>query len=139
MRKFFLVRNRLERHYLRLIAISLILPTLIIGSCLYYIIFNLMAEQLGIPEVIAYHLLPVVRKVNLVLIVSLPVIFLILISIGLALSRNLVGPIERLEEELSEIVAGDLSKRLRLRKRDELKPLADNINLLLDKMEKLAS
>lgn len=138
MRKFFVVRNRLQRHYLRLIALSLILPTLITGGCLYYVIFNLMAEQLGIPEVVAYHLLPVVEKVNLVLALSLPVAFLILFSIGLALSRNLVGPIERLGRELEEIISGNLSKRLQLRKKDELKPLVNGINVLLDKIEQVS-
>ena len=136
MRKFFLVRNKLERYYLRLIALSLILPTLVTGSCLYYVIFNLMAEQLGIPEVVAYHLIPVVKEVNFVLIVVLPVIFVILFSIGLILSRNLVGPIERLERELKEIISGDLTGRLQLRKKDQLKPLVDDINLLLDKVGK---
>ena len=136
MRKYFLVRNRLERRYLRLIALSLILPTLITGSCLYYVIFNLMAEQLGIPEVVAYHLLPVVKKVNLVLTISLPIVFLILFSIGLALTRSLVGPIERLEGELEEIVSGNLSRKLKLRKRDALKPLVANINMLLEKIKR---
>jgi methyl-accepting chemotaxis protein len=115
---------------------SLVLPTLIIGSCLYYVIFNIMAEQLGIPEVVAYQLLPVVRKVNLILMISLPVVFFLLLYIGLILTRNLVGPIERLEGELEEIISGDLSKRLRLRKKDRLKPLVDSINVLLDKIEK---
>lgn len=136
MRMFFLARNELERHYVRLIALSLILPTLIVGGCLYYVIFDLMAEQLGIPEVVAYHLLPVVEKVNLVLIVSLPLLFLILFSIGLILSRRLVGPIERLEKELGDIIAGGMSKRLELRKDDALKPLIDSINALLDKVKK---
>ena len=106
------------------------------GGCLYYVIFNLMAEQLGIPEVVAYHLLPVVKKVNIVLMVSLPMVFLILFSLGLVVTKNLVGPIERLEDELEEIISGNMSKRLRLRRRDELKPLTDSINTLLDKIEK---
>ena len=136
MRKIYIVRNKLERRYLRLIVLSIILPTLITGGCLYYVIFNLMAEQLGIPEVVAYQLLPVIRKVNFVLAVSLPIAFLILFSIGLVLSRRLVGPIERLEDELKRIVSGDFSKRLRLRKDDTLWPLANDINTLLDKIGK---
>lgn len=134
MRNFFLVRDRLERHYLRLIALSLILPALITGGCLYYVIFDLMAEQLGIPEIVAYHLLPVVKKVNIVLLVSLPMIFLILLSIGVTLTRRLVGPIERLERELKEIVSGNPPKRLTVRKNDILKPLIDNINILLGRI-----
>jgi signal transduction histidine kinase len=94
-----------------------------------------MAEQLGIPEVVAYHLLPVIEKVNVVLMISLPVVSLILFSMGFIITRNLVGPINRLERELKEIVAGQVPKKIQLRKRDELKPLVDNINILLNRIE----
>lgn len=137
MRKFFLVRNRLELHYLRLLALSMILPTLAVGSCLYYLIFYLLAEQIGIPEAVASQLPPVVEKLNLFLLISIPILFLILISIGIFLSRRLAGPIERIERELTEIIEGGrASKRLRLRKDDELKPMIDSVNVLLERMEK---
>ncbi len=137
MRNFFLVRNRLELHYLRLLVLSLALPTLLVGGCLYYLIFYLLAEQIGIPEAVVEQLSPVVQKVNIFLMVSIPVLFLILISIGIFLSRRLAGPIERLENELDGIVTGNLmSRRLKVRKGDELKPMVDNVNILLDKIEK---
>lgn len=137
MRKFFLVRNRLELHYLRLLALSLILPTLFVGGCLYYLIFYLLAEQIGIPEAVVDQLSPVVQKVNIFLMVIIPILFLVLISIGIFLSRKLAGPIERLENELSEIIEGNLmSRRLKLRKNDELKPMIDDVNILLDKIER---
>ena len=134
MRNFMFVQSSLEKHYLRLIVLAIILPTIIIGSCLYYVIFNLMAEQLGIPEVISYHLLPVVDKVNYVLLITLPAACIILFSIGRILARNLVGPIERLEGELEEIIVNDLPRRLKVRKNDRLRVLVDNINILMDKI-----
>ena len=133
MRNFLLVQSRLERHYLRLIALAIILPTVIIGSCMYYIIFDLMAEQLGIPEVISYHLLPVVRKVNIVLFISLPIVFVILFSIGRIIARNLVGPIERLEYELETLIEGRSTEKLHVRKNDRLRRLVDDINTLLER------
>lgn len=137
MRNFFLVQNRLELHYLRLLALSLILPTLLIGGCLYYLIFYLLAEQIGIPEAVVEQLSPVVQKLNIFLMVSIPILFVALISIGIFLSRKLAGPIERVEKELDEIIAGNLmSRRLKLRKNDELKPIVDSVNLLLDKIER---
>ncbi|MDP3789884.1 MAG: hypothetical protein Q8R48_05735 [Candidatus Omnitrophota bacterium] len=137
MRNFFLVRNRLELHYLRLLVLSLALPTLLVGGCLYYLIFYLLAEQIGIPEAVVEQLSPVVQKVNIFLMVSIPILFLILISVGIFLSRKLAGPIERLENELDGIVAGNLmSRRLKVRKGDELKPMVDNVNILLDKIQK---
>lgn len=137
MRNFFMVRNRLELHYLRLLVLSLILPTLLVGGCLYYLIFYLLAEQIGIPEAVVEQLSPVVQKVNIFLMMSIPVLFLILISTGIFLSRRLAGPIERLEKELDGIVTGGLmSRRLKVRKNDELKPMVDSINILLGKIEK---
>ncbi|MBN1872116.1 MAG: methyl-accepting chemotaxis protein [Candidatus Omnitrophica bacterium] len=133
MRNFLVVQSRLERHYLRLIALAIILPTVIVGSCMYYVIFNLMAEQLGIPEVISYHLLPVVEKVNIVLIISLPVIFLVLFSIGRIIARNLVGPIERLENELELIIKNRSTERLRVRENDRLRRLVEDVNTLLER------
>src|SRR3989338_6273662 len=136
MRKFYLVQNRLESHYLRLLVLSLVLPTLAVGVCLYYLIFYLLAQQIGIPEAVAEQLSPVVEKLNIFLLVAIPILFAVLISIGIFLSRKLAGPIERLENELDEIVENNLmSRRLKLRKDDELKPMIDDVNILLERIE----
>ena len=137
MRKIYLVRTKLERHYLRLFELALILPTLIVGGSLYYIIFHLMTEQFGVPEIVIAHLAPVVDKVNLILMIVLPIVLLLLFAIGLILTRNLAGPIERVDRELQEIISGSVfSKRVKLREKDVLKPLVSHINILLDKIEK---
>ena len=137
MRKFYLVQNRLELHYLRLLVLSLVLPTLAVGGCMYYLIFYLLAQQIGIPEVVVEQLSPVVQKLNIFLLVAIPLLFIVLISIGIFLSRRLAGPIERLEKELNEIVKANLlSRRLKLRKDDELKPMIDDVNILLDRIER---
>ena len=137
MRKFYLVQNRLELHYLRLLVLSLVLPTLAVGGCLYYLIFYLLAQQIGIPEAVVEQLSPVVEKLNIFLLVAIPVLFVILISIGIVISRKLAGPIERLEKELDEIVKGNLmTRRLKLRKDDELKPMVDSVNILLERIER---
>ena len=137
MRKIYFAKTKLERHYLRLFELALILPTLIVGGSLYYVIFHLMTEQLGIPEIVVTHLTPVVDKVNLLLMIILPIVLLVLFSIGVMLTRNLAGPIERVDRELQEIISKNLfTRRLKLREKDVLKPLAKHINILLDKVEK---
>ncbi len=137
MRKFYLVQNRLELHYLRLLVLSLVLPTLAVGGCLYYLIFYLLAQQIGIPEAVSEQLSPVVEKLNIFLLVAIPILFLILISVGIFLSRRLAGPIERLEKELDEIIEENLmSRRLKLRKDDELKPMVDSVNILLERIDR---
>ena len=136
MRKLFLSGSKLQHRYLRLIILSIMLPTFIVGGCLYYLIFSLLAKEIAIPEFIAQILFPVIKRVNLVLLFGLPAAFLILFWTGLVISHRLAGPVERLKKELDGIVAGDYSKRILLRKNDDLKPVADSINKILDKLGK---
>lgn len=126
----------IQLRYLALLMISMITPLVFVGGCLYYLIFTIMAEQLGIPEYIAYNMLPVIKKINIMLLIGVPPLFLILILWGVVLSHQFVGPLERLEKELKRISEhGDFARRIKLRKRDDIKPVAEAINKLLDKVE----
>jgi signal transduction histidine kinase len=78
----------------------------------------------------------VIKEINFILLVGVPPLFLILIVWGIVLSHRFAGPLERIEAELGRIAEKDDYKhRIHLRKRDHLKPLADGINKLLDKIE----
>ena len=136
MRNIFLIKSRLQRRYLRLIEISLFVPTILVGGCLYYLVFTLIAEEIAIPEFISLTLFPALERINAVLLISIPVIFILIGGWGMVLSHRLAGPIDRLNKELFEIAEGDYRKRIELRKEDVLKGVADNINRLLDKLEK---
>ena len=122
--------------YLVLLLISMIVPLVFVGGCLYYLIFNIMAEQLGIPESIAYHLFPVIRKINAVLLIGIPPLAIILLLWGIAISHRFTGPLERLKKEIEKIThSGDYTKRIRVRKYDDIRPIADSLNNLLDTIE----
>lgn len=136
-RRKILANRRVQFKYLILLTVSMIIPVLFAIGCLYYMIFTIMAEQLGIPESIAYNLLPVVNKINTILAIGLPPLFLLLIWWGAILSHRFAGPLQRLEKELHKIShTGDYSHRIRLRKNDEVRPVADAINKLLDHMQR---
>ena len=122
--------------YLGLLMISMIVPLVFVTACLYYLIFKIMAEQIGIPEYVASNLFPVVKKINMMLLVGAPPIFLLLLVWGVVLSHRFAGPLERLEKELKEISKDEkFHHRVVLRKSDDIKPVADSINMLLDKLE----
>lgn len=135
MRNIFAITSQLQRKYLELIVFSLLVPTVFIGGCLYYLVFSLVAEEIAIPEFIAATLMPVFNRVNTVLAVGVPVIFILIYWWGLILSHRIAGPIERLKREIDRILAGDYRHRIRIRKKDELKPFVEDINRLLDKLE----
>jgi signal transduction histidine kinase len=114
----------------------MIIPTMFVGGCLYYFIFTIMAEQLVLPDVIANNLLPVIYRINYVLLTGLPLVFVMLLAWAVFLSRRFVAPLDRLEEDLEKIDQGDYSVRLQIRKDHDLSPIAGVINDLVDKLEK---
>lgn len=133
MRKRFFTRRITQRRYLVLLLVSMLVPLVVVGGCLYYLIFMVMADQLGIPESIAINLFPVIQKINLVLLVAVPPVILVMVLWGVFLSHRFVGPLDRLEDELDRMAEdSDYSRRITLRKNDDLKPIADRINKLLD-------
>ncbi|MFQ5952926.1 MAG: HAMP domain-containing protein, partial [Candidatus Omnitrophota bacterium] len=113
----------------------MIIPTVFVGGCLYYFIFTVMAEQLALPDIIAINLLPVIHKINYILLVGLPVVFVIMLGWAVFLSYRFVAPLERLEEDLERIDQGDYSVRLQIRKDHDLSPIADVINDLVEKLD----
>lgn len=116
-----------------MIFTSAVIPASIAVLSLYYLIFNLLAWQIGIPEAIAYNLIPVIKKINLIILISLPVVFLLIWIIALELSHRISGPLFRLERELDERIAGRGHGPIRLRRNDELRALVERINKLISK------
>lgn len=136
LRMRYLTGTRMQMHYLGLLLACMIVPLVVSVGCLYYLIFNMMERQLGIPEYIFYNLIPVVKKINYVLLWGVPPLFILLIFWGIVLSHRFAGPLERLERELHRIIdEGHYKWRIKVRKSDDLKPIADTINRLLDRLE----
>ncbi len=137
LRTKYLTGSRIQLRYLTLLLVSMIVPVIFAVGCLYYLIFTVMAEQIGIPEYIASNLVPVVNKINIILLIGLPPLFLILIAWGIILSHRFAGPMERLEKELRRISEhGEHAHRIKLRKHDDIRPIAEAINTLLERMGK---
>lgn len=126
-----------QTKFLVLIIVSMLLPLVVIGGCLYYLIFTVLAEQLGIPESIAVNLFPVIEKINIILLVAMPPICALIVWWGAFLSHRFFGPLERLERDLERLAqSDDYTKRIVLRKTDDLRPVADRINALLDAFQR---
>lgn len=136
-RKRYFIRAGLQGRYLRLVFIAMALPTFLFSFCLYYLIFYLMAEQLAIPESIAYNITPVVRKINFILLVGLPLIIVLMLAWGVLISHRIAGPVHRLERELDRIARGDFATRIKFRRKDELASIAHGVNRVLDKFESM--
>jgi signal transduction histidine kinase len=138
MRIKFLSNMPLQGKFLALILVSMLVPLILVGGCLYYLIFTLVAEQLGVPESIAYNLLPVIKRINLILLIVTPPMLLLVLLWGAFLSHKFAGPLVRLRSEIERIVEnGDYTKRLKVRKGDSIKPITDALNDLLDRVQNI--
>lgn len=120
-----------QRKLLFLVFAAASIPTLIIGVCLYYLIFHMLAGQIMVPEAIAFNLIPVFHKVNVVIAVSIPILLLIFWVSALELSHRVAGPLYRMEKELDEVIAGNKREPIKLRKNDEFQTLVSKINKLI--------
>lgn len=60
----------------------------------------------------------------------------ILAIISIYITHKLAGPIYRFEKTVKDLINGDLSVRIRLRKKDDLKELANLFNQLLGNIDK---
>jgi len=126
-------KHPVQSKYLMIVMMSMLLPTIILSGCLYFLIFSLLAEQLVLPEAIHTMLIPVFYKINLIMIVSIPVVFLIVFFGGLSVSHRFAGPIERIERDLDKILSGESKGPIGVRKKDDLGGVITRINRLLER------
>lgn len=134
-RSCFCIANRFQRKILTLVFFSTVIPMIISVVCLYYLIFNVIAGEMGIPEAIGYTLIPAARKTALIAIIGFLIsVFLIWIW-ALRVSHKLAGPLERLCRDLDERVTGKKKGYIFFRKSDYLGILVGRINSLLDKIK----
>ena len=126
----------LQTKYLLIVILAMLAPMLVIGFCLYHLVFTLLAIQMAFPEAIMANLVPVIQKVNMILAISLPILTLLILWLAMMISHRFAGPIERLERELDQALAGDYNHQLTLREKDDLRGVVDRINVLLGRLKK---
>lgn len=131
-RRRYFVNNTFQYRYIAVV----IVPLIILMAGLYYIMYYSMFTHMLIPEAVTATLLPAMKKVNFVLLATLPVTLFLIIRAALVDSNRVVGPVSRLERELDMILAGDRSVRLNIRAKDDLKPIIDRMNRVLDTISK---
>lgn len=81
-------------------------------------------------------LVRIVNTVNLRILMSLIMVSPLIAIAGILLSHRIAGPLVRMEGFIKGMATGDFSSRLTLRKKDELRNLANYLNILSEKMKK---
>lgn len=126
--------NKLHKEIFWFVFVAALVPAAIVMVLLYYLIFNITAEQMVIPEAIAYNLIPAAKKVIAILLFAAPICIGAILLLAYKLSHRIIGPFDRIVRELGECAEGRKKDHILIRKNDKFKPLVDKINKLLDKL-----
>ena len=92
---------------------------------------------MGIPESIAYNIIPAARKVVLIMLMTTPLAITVILLIAYKVTHRIIGPFDRVVRELGECVSGERKGPIMLRKNDKFWPLVDRINTLLERVPKV--
>ncbi len=134
-RRHYLIKKKFQLKYVGVILGVMFLGALISGYTIYYNAWLLLGEKLAnvYPQ---GRLLHIFRSVNIRLALNLFFVSIFCIGIAIFTSHKVAGPIYRMTKFLGNVTSGDYSQRIRLRKHDDLKGLAEAINGLVDKLER---
>lgn len=128
-KKFF--ANALHREIFTLIALASLLPAITVMILLYYLIFSVTANQIAIPEAIAYNIIPAAQKVTIILLSVAPALIITILIIAYKITHKIIGPFNRIIQELDEHLEGKKEGGITIRKPDKFSPLVERINKLL--------
>ncbi|MCK5214096.1 MAG: hypothetical protein KAR05_01930 [Candidatus Omnitrophica bacterium] len=131
-RQFF--ANSFHREMCALVFFAMFVPTTITAIGLFYLIFNITAEQAGFPETIAYTLIPAAKRVIGILIVTVPFVVAGILLFAYKVTHRLVGPYDRIMREMGQNIRGERKGPIKLRGKDKFTQLVDLINQLLEKI-----
>ena len=114
----------------------LILGGVLVSTCLLFLfsrdsLTSSFDQSRLVIEQTSFAILPALIYTNLI---TLGLITLATIIITLFVSHKLAGPMFRFEADLERIGEGDLTKVIRLRKKDQLKDMAETLNRMTGKL-----
>ena len=126
--------NSLHREMFALFFFVSLIPALMISIMLFYLIFYITADQIGIPESIAYNILPAAKKVIQIMLLTTPLAITIILIIAHKVTHRIIGPFDRVVRELDECLSGQRKGPIMLRRNDKFWPLVEKINRLLERI-----
>ena len=134
-RRRYFIKKKFQLKYIGVILGVMFLGAVVSGYTIYYNTWLLLGEKLAnvYPQGM---LMQIFRSVNMSLALNLFFVSIFCIGIAIFTSHKVAGPIYRMVKFLGDVTGGDYSQRVRLRKHDELKGLAEAINTLVDKLER---
>ncbi len=86
------------------------------------------------------RIFPGLKRYELVLppvIINNLVLMVIIMVVGVFYSHRIAGPLYRMEQDIVRVLSGDKNVKIKIRQKDKLKPFAEQLNRLINEIEKL--
>lgn len=128
-RRQYIVHMGFQLKYILYILLFIYIGAAVAGYTVYWTTWVTLGEKLAnvYPR---SRLVSIFHHANLVLLFRMLLITPIFVVMGILLSHRIAGPIYRISKYIDSLKTGDYSKDIRLRKKDELKGLAEKMTEL---------
>ena len=126
-RKKYLVDRGIQLRFARFVIAFVFLASILIAFTIFFTTFMMLGEKLAAvyPQ---GRLVEIFRSVYLAFFIDMLIVLPIIFAGSILFSHRIAGPLPKIYQVLRHIGNGNFDQHLVLRKRDELKELADVIN-----------
>jgi methyl-accepting chemotaxis protein len=126
-RKKYFIERGLQLRFARFVILFVFIASLVTGFTVFYTTFMILGGRLAdvYPQ---GRLISIFQSVYVAFFMNLLVILPIIFYGSIVFSHRIAGPLPKIYEALKQMGRGDFNVNLMLRKRDELRELADLIN-----------
>ncbi|MDD4957242.1 MAG: hypothetical protein PHH49_05705 [Candidatus Omnitrophica bacterium] len=132
-RKKYIILLNFQLKYIIYILLFLYIGAAVAGYTVYYTTWTTLGEKLAnvYPRGRLFYIF---RDANITLLFRILLITPLFVILGVFISHRIAGPIYRIGKYLDQLIGGDYSRGLVLRRKDELKMLAFKLSKLRDKL-----
>ncbi len=128
-----LFANQMHFELFLIVFFAAVVPALFATVTVFYLIFNITADEIGIPEAIAVNIFPAAYRVMEILVIAIPASIIFMLFLAHRITHRIVGPFDRIVRELDAVVDGEEKRHIIIRKEDRFSPLVEKINRLIDR------
>ncbi|MDJ0914816.1 MAG: hypothetical protein QNI95_14685 [Desulfobacterales bacterium] len=131
--------NPIQTKILVVVFVSMLFPMITMTICFWFL-FRWFVDNFSLLPVAVYQsLMSIFNQLKFFWGFSLVLIFIVMLLWSLYISNRLVGPIDRLERDLDNILTGNDNLEIKVRDKDDLRGIADRINLMVAENRKRKS
>jgi len=134
-RRTYFIEKEFQIKFIGIIVLFMFIIAGFSAFTTYYCTWMVLGEKLAnvYPQ---GRLVAILRKANFMFLTRVLMVTPLVIFLAMRLSHRIAGPIYRLKKSLKEVAEGNYGLRIRLRKTDELKDVAEAINKVVELLDK---